>query len=112
LFEIDEVFIVLKDLDICEGTPGVLNFFSSDLVFRLLCELASSLLVPAPSPLDLNRRDVIHSETMVLEQASGQGHLIRRLDQACTEVAHALLFILGHHIEGRCQELLSQALSC
>lgn len=71
LFEIDEVFIVLEDLDVRKGTPGVLNFFCSDLVFRFLCELASSLLVPTPSPLDLNRRDVVHSETMVLEQASG-----------------------------------------
>ena len=54
---------------------------------------------------------MIHGEAMVLEQSSGQRHLVRGLDKTCAEVTHALFLVLGHNIETRSQELLPQALS-
>jgi hypothetical protein len=47
---------------------------------------------------------------VVLEQSAGQGHLVGGLNQSSTEVLHAAVFILCHHVEGRGQELLSQSL--
>ena len=54
---------------------------------------------------------MIHGEPMVFEQASCQRHLVGSLNQASTEVSHALLFVLGHHVEGRGEELLAKTLS-
>ena len=78
-----------------------MNLFRSDLVFRLLGELAASFLIAAPGPLNLNRRDVIHGEAVILEESPGQGHLVRRLDQPGAKVTHTLLLVLGHHVERR-----------
>eukprot|EP00354_Favella_ehrenbergii_P003215 CAMPEP_0170457166 /NCGR_PEP_ID=MMETSP0123-20130129/4548_1 /TAXON_ID=182087 /ORGANISM="Favella ehrenbergii, Strain Fehren 1" /LENGTH=125 /DNA_ID=CAMNT_0010720867 /DNA_START=1038 /DNA_END=1415 /DNA_ORIENTATION=+ len=78
LLEVNQIFIVLEDFDIGEGTPGVLNFLSSDDVFRLLGDLLSALLVASPE--DLDGCDVIHGESMVLEKATSEGHLVGCLD--------------------------------
>ena len=110
LLKVNQVFVVLEDLDISEGSPGVLDFFCGHLVFGFLGELAPSLLIAAPRPLDLDSGDVIHGEAMVLEQAPSQRHLIRCLDQPGAKVSHALLLIFGHHVEGGGEELLPQVL--
>lgn len=55
---------------------------------------------------------MIHGEPMVLEQASRQRHLVSSLNQASTEVSHALLLVLSHHVEGGGEELLAKTLCC
>ena len=110
LLEIDQVFVVLEDLDVCEGSPSILDLLCCHSVLGLLGDLASTLLVASPGPLDLDCSDVVHCESMVLEESPRQRHLVGGLDKSSTEIAHTLLLILGHHIEGRRQELLSKAL--
>lgn len=112
LLEIDQIFVVVEDFDVCEGAPGVLNLLSGDLVLRLLCDLASMLLIATPGPLDLNRGDMIHRESMVLEEAPCEGHLVGCLDQSGAEVSHRLILTLRHVVKVRREELLAQALRC
>ena len=76
-----------------------MNLLGSDLFLRLLINLFAALLVAAPRPLNLDGSDVVHGEAMVFEEAPRQGHLVGRLDETGTEVAHALLLVLGHHVE-------------
>ena len=110
MLEIDQIFVVLENLDVRECAPGVLNLLCSELVFRFLSEFAAPFLITAPGPLDLDSRDMIHGEAVVLEESPGQGHLVRRLNQSSTKVSHTLLFVLSHHVERRRQKLLPQAL--
>lgn len=70
LLEIDEILVVFKNLDVCEGTPGVLNLFSGNLIFRFLGHLATTFLEAAPRPLYLDGCDVVHRESVVLEKTS------------------------------------------
>ena len=67
LLEVDQILVILEDLDVCEGTPGILDLFSSDLILRLLGQLAATLLVASPGPLDLNGGDVVHGKAVILE---------------------------------------------
>ena len=108
--EVDEVLVVVEDLDVGEGAPGVLDLLGGDGVLGLLVNLALALEVAAPGPLDLDGRDVVHRKAMVLKEAARQGHLVRRLYEAGAEVPHALLLVASHHVEGRGQELLAKAL--
>ena len=55
---------------------------------------------------------MVHRKTMILKQSPCQRHLVSCLDQRCTEVLHASVFIFCHHVEGRRQKLLSQRLAC
>ncbi len=112
LLKVDQIFVIVENFDVCKCSPRILNLFSSYSVFGFLCNLSASLLVSAPSPLYLNSCNVIHSEPMVLEKPTSQWHLISGLDQTGTKVSHALLLVLGHHIESRGQKFLSEALSC
>ena len=111
LFKVDQVLVVLENLDVGESAPGSLNFFCCDNIFRFLSHFLSSLLVTTPSPLNLDRSDMIHSKAMILEKTSCERHFVCCLDQAGTKVSHALLLILCHHIEPWGQKLLSQVLS-
>lgn len=112
LLEVNKIFVVLEDLDVCEGSPGVLDFLCCHDLFRFLCHFTAALLVATPGPLDLDGRDMVHSEPMIFEETPCKGHLVGRLDQARAKVTHALLLIFGHHVETRSQKLLSQALCC
>ena len=47
---------------------------------------------------------------MILEEAPGQGHFVGCLDQSCTEVPQALVFIFVHYVEWRRQKLLTEVL--
>ena len=110
MLEIDQVFVVLEDPDVGEGAPGVLNLLSGDLILRLLSDLATLFLESSPSPLYLDRCDVVHGKPVILEQSSRQRHLVRGLNQSCAEVFHRLVFGLAHVVEGRGYELLTEAL--
>lgn len=99
MLEIDQIFVIVEDFDICEGPPGILNLLSGNCVLRFLCDFPATLLVAAPSPLDLNGCNMVHGESVVLEKPSSQGHFVGGLDEASTEVSHALLLVLGHHVE-------------
>jgi len=101
LLEVDQILIVGVDANVCKSTPCFLYFFSSDRLLRLLLALSFGLQVWAPGPLDLDRTDMVHRKTMILKQSPRQRHLVSCLDQRCTEVLHATVFIFCHHVEGR-----------
>ena len=107
LLEVDQIFVVLVDLYVGEGSPGVLNLLGCNFFLRLLSDLAATFLVSSPGPLDLDGSDMVHGESMVLEEAPSQRHLVSSLDQTSAEVSHALLLIFRHHVERRGQELLA-----
>ena len=67
LFKVDQIFVILIDLDVCEGTPGCLNLLSSNLLFGLLINLLATFLVTAPRPLNLYGSDMVHGKAMVFE---------------------------------------------
>ena len=67
LFEVDQIFVVLIDLNVCEGTPGVLKLFRSDLLLGLLINLLATFLVAAPRPLNLYGSDMVHGKAMIFE---------------------------------------------
>ena len=97
--EIDQIFVVFENLNVCECSPGVLELFSRDGVLRLLSDFSFAFLITSPSPLDLDGSDVIHCKPMVLEQPSRQRHFVSGLDQPSAEVSHACVLILVHHVE-------------
>ena len=99
MLKVDKIFVVAEDLDVREGSPCVLNLFCRDCGLGFLRDLATTLLEATPGPLNLNCSDVIHRESMVLEEAPCQRHFVCGLDQSGTEVSHALLFVPGHHVE-------------
>ena len=101
LLKVDQIFIILVDLDVGKGPPGILNLLGSHGILGLLSYLSSSFLVAAPSPLDLNGGDMVHRESMILEESSRQRHLVRCLDQTGAEVTQTLVLVLCHHVEGR-----------
>jgi hypothetical protein len=70
LLEVNEVFVVLEDLDVGEGTPRSLYFLHRHLLFSLTLDFLPSLFVPSPCPLDLNRCNMVHGEPMVFEKSS------------------------------------------
>ena len=107
LLEVDQIFVVLKDLDVSEGAPSMLDLFSGDNLLRLLSHLSATLLIASPRPLDLDCSNVVHGESMILEESSCERHLVCCLDKAGAEVTHALLLILSHHIEAGSEELLT-----
>jgi len=110
LFEVDKVLVVLEDADVGEGAPGPLDLLDCYHLFAFSGDLLLALKEPSPGPLNLDRRDVVHRETMVLEQTPRQGHLVGRLDQSRTEVPPALLLTLVELVEGRSEELGSKFL--
>ena len=67
LFEVDQIFVVLIDLNVCEGTPGVLKLLRSDLLLGLLINLLATFLVAAPRPLNLYGSDMVHGKAMIFE---------------------------------------------
>ena len=67
LFEIDQILVVLKNLDVGKRSPGVLNLFCCNCVFGLLGNFSAALLKTTPGPLDLNGSYMIHGESVVLE---------------------------------------------
>ena len=88
-----------------------MNFLGRDCVLRFLCDLPFAFLVASPRPLDLDGGDMVHGESMIFEKSSSQRHFIGGLDQTGAEVSQASVFILDHHVEGGCQELLAETLS-
>ena len=67
LLKVDQIFVILVDLDVGEGPPGILNLLGCHSILRFLSYLSSALLVATPSPLYLNSSDVVHCEAMILE---------------------------------------------
>jgi len=70
--EVDKVLVVFKDSDVSEGPPCILDFFSSNRFSRLLLYFLFPLLVASPSPLYLNRSNMIHCKSMVFEESSSE----------------------------------------
>lgn len=110
LFEVDQVFIVLEDLNIGKSSPRSLYLLHCHLFFTLGLNFLLSFFVAAPCPLDLDGSDMIHGESMILEESPGQSHLIRCLYECCTEIPPALLFTPVEDVEGRGEELGTQFL--
>ena len=107
MFEVDEVLVVFENFNVGKGAPGVLNFFSCTLIFRLLSYLATTFLKAAPRPLDLNGCDMVHCKSVILEETPCQRHFVGRLNEASAEVSHRNIFALGHVVERRGEELLA-----
>ena len=78
--EINKVFVVSEDLDIGESSPGILNLLSCNGLFGFLSDLLFAFPPTPVSPLDLNSSNMVHGESMVLEQASGQRHFVSSLN--------------------------------
>ena len=108
--EIDQILVVVEDLDVGECPPCILYFLGCNGFLVFFCDLALPLLVASPSPLNLNRCYMVHCKSVVLEQPPCQWHLVGRLNETCAEVLHASLFVFDHHVEGRSEEFLTQAL--
>ena len=72
MLEINEVLIVAVNPNIGVRSPRPDNFLNSELVLGLQLYLLFPLEVASPGPLDLNGGDVVHRETVVLEQAASQ----------------------------------------
>lgn len=108
MLEINQVLVVLVNLNVSECTPCLLDLLSVNRLNAFLSLFPSLLKTCAPRPLDLNRTDVVHRESMILEQASCQGHFVSGLNQSSAEILHATVFILGHYVERRSQELLAK----
>lgn len=89
--EVDQLLIVLEYAHVGERTPSSLDLLHRHHFTGLLRYLSLSLEVSAPSPLDLDGRDVIHGKAMILEETSRQCHLVRCLNQSSTEVPPTLL---------------------
>ena len=70
--EVDQIFVVVEDLHICEATPSSLDFLSGKNVLRFLVLFLLSLLVTSPCPLDLNSCDMVHGESVILEESPRQ----------------------------------------
>ena len=111
VFEIYKIFIVAVNPNISVGAPSSLDLLSGHLVLCFQLDLLFSLNEPSPRPLNLDGSNVVHSKTVVFEQASRKGHFISCLDNGRAEVSEALILIFMHDIEGRGQKLLSQRLS-
>lgn len=62
--------------------------------------LAAFLEASAPGPLDLDCTNVVHGETMVLEESPCETHLVGGLNEGGTEILHATVLILCHYVEG------------
>ena len=99
MLEVDEVFVVLEDLDVGEGTPGLLDLLDCDEFLALDWHLLLLFLEAPPRPLDLDRSNVVHGKAVVLEQSASQSHLVSGLDQSSAVVAPTSLFTLVQHIE-------------
>ena len=110
-FEVDEILIVVEDPNICESSPGILYFFCCNRLAGLLKSLLFTLLECPPSPLDLDCSNVVHRESVILEQSASERHLVCRLDKTCTKVTHALILAAGIIIKRRIPKLLSQRLT-
>mmetsp|Transcript_15748 Transcript_15748/g.24228 ORF Transcript_15748/g.24228 Transcript_15748/m.24228 type:complete len:511 (-) Transcript_15748:12-1544(-) len=110
--EVNQVLVVFVNTNISVGTPGSLDLLSHLLVLCFKLDFLLPLKVPSPRPLDLDSCNVVHRESVVLEQTTRQGHFISSLDESSTEVLHALIFILIHQVEIGFQELLPEDLSC
>ena len=110
MFEIDQIFIIPIDPNICIWSPGSLDFLCGQLVLGLELDLLLSLQVASPCPLNLNGCNMIHRKSMILEEPSCERHLVCCLDYSGAEISQALIFILMHNIERWSQELLSQLL--
>lgn len=102
LFEVNKVFVILVNSDVRECSPALLNLLSGDIFLTLLLLLSLSLQVCSPCPLNLNRSNVVHREAVVLKKSSCQTHLICCLDQRCTEILHASIFVFRKNVEWRC----------
>jgi hypothetical protein len=101
LLEVDQVLIVKVNTHICERSPCFLKLFSRESLLAFLSLLAAALQACSPCPLNLDRTNVVHCETMVLEQASCQTHFVSGLDESRTEVLHAPILIFSHDVEWR-----------
>ena len=99
MFEINKIFIIPVDPNICIGSPGSLDFLRSQLVLGLELDLLLPLQVASPCPLDLNGCNMIHGKSMILEEPSRERHLVRCLDYGGAEISQTLIFILMHDIE-------------
>ena len=110
VLEVDEILVVSVDPHVRIRPPGSLDLFCGDLVLRFEFDLFLAFKVASPGPLDLNGCNMVHGESMVFEKSSGQGHLVRCLDNSSTEIAQTLILIFMHHVERGGQELLPQLL--
>ena len=110
MLKVDQIAIIAVDPDIGIGPPSSLNLLCCNLIFGLELNFLFSLEVPSPCPLDLDGCNVIHGKSMILEQPSGQAHLVGRLDDGSTEVLEAHVLVFHHDVEGGGQELLAQFL--
>lgn len=99
MLEINQVLVVLVNLNVRECTPCLLNLLSVNGLNTFLSLFPSLLKAGAPRPLDLNRTDVVHRKSMILEQAPCQGHLVSGLNQSSAEILHAAVFILCHDVK-------------
>ena len=100
LFEVNQIFIVLENLNIGEGSPRSLDLLHCHLFFALGLDFLLSFFVPTPCPLDLDGSDMVHSESMVLKESPGQSHLICCLYECSTEIPPALFFTPVEDVEG------------
>lgn len=101
LLEVNQVLVIQIDTHISEGAPCFLNFLGRNNFLGLLSLFAPFLETGTPGPLNLDSADVIHGESVILEQPSCEGHLVCSLDECGTEVLHAPVFVLGHYVEWR-----------
>jgi len=112
LSKIDEIFIISVNSDVGVWSPRSLYFLSCHLILSFELNLLLSLEESTPCPLYLNGGNMIHCKSMIFEESSCQGHLIRCLNQSSTKVSQTLIFILLHNVKWRSEELLSQLLRC
>jgi hypothetical protein len=109
--EINQIFVISVDPNICVGSPSPLDFLGGQLILGFQLHLLLTFKVASPGPLDLNGSDVVHGKPMILEESPGKGHLIGGLNEGGTEVPQALILIFVHDIEWGSQKLLPQVLS-
>jgi len=111
MLEVDQIFIISVNPNISVRSPSSLNFFCCQLVLCLQLDLLFSFKIPSPGPLNLNCSNMVHCESMIFEKSSCQRHFIRCLNNSSAKISQALIFVLMHDIERRCQEFLPQLLS-
>ena len=109
-FEVDEIFVVLKNLDVCKWSPSLLNSLCSHCLSWFHRLFLLSLLMSSPGPLYLDRCYVINCKSVVLEKSPCQSHFVSSLNNSSTVVLPTLFFWLVKDVEWGCEELRSQAL--